>query len=132
MKTRHMVAAAFLAAASAQAGHSVGLGPLTDEGVTRTENKGFYLTVINPYEQAERFRLYGVGWDNEVPDIDVAIPVSEVAVPAKSQRRVLVVSTNMEAGEEHRFRVCAEKAKNDKELVINARVCSKLVARRIG
>lgn len=132
MRKRHWIAAALAVAASAQAGHAVGLGPLVDEGVTRTDRKGFYLTLINPYDRSERFRLYGVGWDNEVPDADVAIPASEVAVPAKSQRRVLVVSTNMEPGEEHRFRVCAEKASNDEELVIHARVCSKLTARRIG
>lgn len=111
---------------------AVGLGPLMNSGLTLSDRKGFYLTLINPYATRETFRLYGIAWSDETPDARVVIPVNEVALGAGAQRRILVVYTGLEPGEEHRFRVCAQRAGPRQEALIDARVCSKLVARRVG
>ena len=128
---RRLVALLALAAVVAPAA-AVGLGPLSASGTTRTERKGFYLTVINPFARAERFRLYSAGVGDERPVARVLIPDSMPMVPARSQRRVLVIATGLAPGEEHSFRVCAERADRSQEGMIHARVCSKLTARRIA
>lgn len=111
---------------------AVGLGPLSADGVTRTDRKGFYVTLINPYPTAERFTLYGVGWDDEVTTERVRIPLESPVLGPKSQRRLLVIATGLVPGETYKFRVCAERVEPSGEGMINARVCSKLSARRVG
>lgn len=111
---------------------AVGLGPLAASGTTRSERKGFYLTLINPFPRAERFRLYSAEWDNERPVPRVLIPVATALLAANSQRRMLVIATGLKPGEEHSFRVCAERADRSQEGMIHARVCSKLIARRVA
>ena len=128
---RRALAVAASACAVAVPAGAVGLGPLRHSGDTLSERKGFYLTLINPYPAAERFRLYAIGWDSEAPAAEVRIPVAEPRLGPSSRRRVLVVATGLEPGENRRFRVCAERAKPE-EGMIHARVCSKLVARRVG
>lgn len=124
--------ALLLAAAAASAAGAVGLGPLSHSGLTNSERKGFYLTLINPYPTRETFRLYGVEWDSEEPVARVRIPIDRPVLGPKSRRRMLVVDTGLEPGEEHRFRVCAERVQTAEEGMIHARVCSKLVARRVA
>jgi hypothetical protein len=131
MKIGGIGAALVLALAAAPAA-AVGLGPLKNEGVTASERKGFYLTLINPYEKSERFRLYSVEWDSEAPVARVRIPIASPVLGAKSQRRILVIDTGLVPGETHRFRVCAERVDPAGEAIIHARVCSKLTARRLG
>jgi hypothetical protein len=124
-------AALVLALASAPAA-AVGLGPLKNQGVTASDRKGFYLTLINPYPAQQRFRLYSVEWDSEAPVPRVRIPLANTALGAKSQRRILIIDTGLAPGETHRFRVCAERVEPAGEAMIHARVCSKLTARRLG
>lgn len=126
------IGAALLLVLAAAPAAAVGLGPLRNEGVTASERKGFYLTLINPYPRQERFRLYSVEWDSEAPVPRVRIPLANTALAAKSQRRVLVIDTGLVPGETHRFRVCAERVDPAGEAMIHARVCSKLTARRLG
>jgi P pilus assembly chaperone PapD len=111
---------------------AVGLGPLSATGLTRTDRKGFYLTLINPYPSRERFRVYSVELNGEGPVARVLIPISTPLLGPKSQRRVLVVATGLAPGEEHKFRVCAERVAPAGEELIHARVCSKLTARRLA
>jgi len=126
------MAAAIIAAVSFSAASAVGLGPLTNSGVTATSRKGFYLTLINPYPAQERFRLYGIEWDSEKPVARVRIPISRPLLGPKSQRRILVMTTGLVPGEEHRFRVCAERIEPPGEELVHARVCSKVTARRVA
>lgn len=129
---RLRAAAVLLAAASAALPTgAVGLGPLAHEGNTLTDRKGFYLTLINPYPRPEKFRLYGLGWDHEAAATRVRVPVAETVLGASSKRKVLVIATDLQPGEQYRFRLCAERA-TPEEGMIHARVCSKLVARRVG
>ncbi|MFP5329657.1 MAG: hypothetical protein ACLGHC_05910 [Alphaproteobacteria bacterium] len=130
--TLRIAGAALLAAIALAPAGAVGLGPLTHEGATASDRKGFYLTLINPYPAQERFRLYAVGWDDEAPVARVKIPVKSVVLGPKSQRRLLVIDTELAPGEVHRFRVCAERVESNEKAMIHARVCSKLVARRRG
>ena len=123
------IAAAALACSPALA---VGLGPLTHSGVTKSERKGFYLTLINPYPTQERFRVFSIGWDDEVPVERVLIPISRPTLGPNSRRRILVVDTGLAPGAEHKFRVCAEKIETRGEAIVHARVCSKLIARRVA
>lgn len=123
-------ALALLVAASAA--QAVGLGPLTASGTTNSDRKGFYLTLINPYPATVQFRLYGIEWDSEQPAQRVRIPVNRPLLGPKSQRRILVIAFALKPGEHHSFRVCAERADSAAEGMINARVCSKLIARRRG
>lgn len=124
-----LVTAVAVAAAPAAA---VGLGPLTHDGVTASDRKGFFLTLINPYPTQERFRLYSVGLDDEVPVSRVKIPIALASLGPKSQRRILVIDTALAPGETHRFRVCAERIEPEGKALIHARVCSKLSARRLA
>jgi hypothetical protein len=121
-----------LATLGSSAAGAVGLGPLAHDGVTMSDRKGFYLTLINPYPTQERFRLYSVGLDNEAAEARVRIPLSVAALGPKSQRRVLVIDTALAPGETHQFRVCAERIEPQGKALIHARVCSKLSARRVG
>ena len=124
------LAAAALVASGAGA---VGLGPLTNSGLTKSERKGFYLTLINPYPTREEFRIYAVAADSEAPAARVKLPIDRPALGPKAQRRLLVIATGLKPGEEYRFRVCAEKVLlSAEEGIINARVCSKLAARRVA
>lgn len=123
--------AVLVAAVTTTSAGAVGLGPLTNVGVTGSERKGFYLTLINPYPAQERFRLYSVGWDNEKPEARVRIPISKPLLGPKAQRRILVITTGLAPGEEHKFRVCAERIEPSGEKFVHARVCSKLIARRV-
>jgi len=129
---RRFATAALVAVVSFSSAGAVGLGPLTNVGITNSERKGFYLTLINPYPAQERFRLYSVEWDTEKPIARVRIPISKPLLGPKSQRRILVIATGLAPGEEHKFRVCAERLEAAGEELIHARVCSKLTARRIG
>lgn len=128
---RRLVAALALALVATPA-LAVGLGPLSLAGVTRTERKGFYLVLVNPFATAERFRLYSTEVDSEQGVDRVLIPVATPIVGPRSQRRVLVIDTGLKPGEVHTFRVCAERADRSREGMIHARVCSKLSARRLG
>ncbi len=127
-----LVAAAVIAAVAFSAAGAVGLGPLANSGVTASSRKGFYLTLINPYPAQERFRLYSVEWDNENPVARVRIPINRPLLGPKSKRRILVMTTGLVLGEEHRFRVCAERVEPLGEELVHARVCSKLTARRVA
>ena len=95
---RWLVAAMALAAVAAPA-LAVGLGPLAMSGVTRTERKGFYLVLVNPFATAERFRLYSTEIDSEQGVDRVLIPVATPMVGPRSQRRVLVIDTGLKPGD---------------------------------
>ena len=129
---RKTAAAVLIVAASASSVSAVGLGPLTNMGVTISERKGFYLTLVNPYPVQERFNLYGVEWETDHPIADVRIPISKPFLGPKSQRRILIIVTNLVPGEVRKFRVCAERIEAPGKEVIHARVCSKLIAHRVG
>lgn len=120
---------ATLAAAPAAA---VGLGPLRVDGATASDRKGFYLTLINPYPSAERFRLVAVGSDDELPQPRVTIMLDRPLLAGGGQRRILVIATGLAPGETYHFRVCAEREDSSPKELIHARVCSKLSARRLG
>jgi len=121
-----------LAALAAAPAAAVGLGPLTADGATLSDRKGFYLTLINPYASQERYRLYSVETDSEVPVSRVLIPVDRPVLGPKAQRKILIVDTGLAPGETHSFRVCAERVEPAGKALIHARVCSKLTARRRG
>jgi hypothetical protein len=110
----------------------VGLGPLRHEGVTASERKGFYLTLTNPYQDSQRFRLEAIGWDDEADQPRILLPVSTPRLGGGRQRRMLVVATGLKPGETLSFRVCAERDDPQAKELIHARVCAKLVARRLG
>ena len=117
-------------AALAVPAFAVGMGPLEKEGLTDGPAKGFYLTVVNPFDDVETFRLYPAVIGGEDPVPDVRIHPEKFRLAAGRQRRGLVVAQNLEPGETRVFRVCAEK--NEQEGMIHARVCSKLTASRIA
>lgn len=127
MKTALAAGALALCSTAALA---VGLGPLEKSGVTATASKGLYLTLINPYDSAQRFRAY-VEEDGAIDPARVDIRPGKLTMGANTRQRVLVVVRDLEPGEEVNFRVCAEKIE-DKEVTVHARVCSKLGARRLG
>lgn len=126
--TRLLTLAALAGLAGPASG--VGLGPLSKEGITDGPAKAFYLTVINPYAQAERFTLSPLALDSETPAPNVTIFPSPVVVGGRAARRVLIITTRLEPGQTYVFRVCAERAPLPQE-TIHARVCSKLAARRV-
>lgn len=128
---RGVAAAALLISLCCSSAGSVGLGPLSISGVTDSERKGFYLTLLNPYPTQERFQLYAIELDSERAVTRVLIPISRPLLGPKTQRRTLVISTGLARGETYEFRVCAVRVDAPGEELIHARVCSKLTARRV-
>ncbi|MGB3723039.1 MAG: hypothetical protein WA979_09500 [Pacificimonas sp.] len=99
--------------------------------MTATEKKGFYLTVINPYDLPQRFAIRALDWQNEKEIANVQIHPNNAVVRANGKRRVLVIFTDLPRGEETRARICAQLDRNPEGVAIEARVCSKLTARRM-
>lgn len=130
--TIRLLAAALVAAIAVSSAGAVGLGPLRLEGVTRTDRKGFYLTLINPYRVQERFRVYSIETDSENAVPRVLIPISTLLLGGQAQRRILVVDSGLRRGEVHQFRVCAERVQSPGKDLVHARVCSKVTARRLA
>lgn len=113
---------------------AVGLGPLRDEGVIDGPRKGFNLTLYNPYKETTAFRTYAVGPEDgdETPQMRVTILPNEASLGSLQTRRILVIANDLQPGETYRFRLCAERVAQSTGVMINARVCSKLSARRVG
>lgn len=113
---------------------AVGLGPLSDEGVIDGPSKGFSLTLYNPYEVPAEFRVYAVGPEgDETPQATrVTILPDRTILGSHQSRQLLVIANDLVPTETYRFRLCAERAAPSSGVMINARVCSKLSARRIG
>lgn len=114
---------------SATAALAVGLGPLEKSGVTASERKGLYLKLLNPYEEAHRFRVY-VEEDSGIDEERVKISPSIVPLGPKAERRILVIVEQLVPGEDVQFRLCAEKIE-ERRVTVHARICSKLGARRV-
>ena len=110
---------------------AVGLGPMSKEGVTDSDRKGFYLTLINPYPQAETFMLTPLDLASETVAPRVIIIPARTMVGGGRNRKVLVIASDLSPGERYAFRVCAEMPPKPME-TIHARVCSTLTARRIA
>lgn len=114
---------------------AVGLSPLRKEGPTAGPAKAFYLTVINPYPEPRAFRAYvdgpsaEAGGSEETPGNVVILPAN-IAIQGHGQRRITVIVRALAPGETRETRICAQLAKQ--EGMINARVCSTLVARRFA
>lgn len=123
------LAGAVLALAAAPA-FGVGLGPLAKAGITDGPQKGFYLTLINPYPVATRFQAYAIGTEDERPQARVVILPAEATLGGNTNRRLLVVANDLAPGETYEFRVCAERVEAQQGNV-HARVCSHLTARRL-
>ena len=111
---------------------AVGLGPLTVQGIIDGPREGFSLDLYNPYPEAVAFVLYPVGIDDETAQDRVSIMPSEAQLGGGRSRRILVVASDLAIGESYRFRVCAQRRTPPEGVTINARVCSKLTARRVG
>lgn len=113
---------------------AVGLGPLSEDGIIDGPRKAFSLTLYNPYSEGTAFRAYAVGIDDgdETPQLRVTILPAESVLGSLQSRRLLVIANDLQPGETYRFRLCAERAAPPSGVMINARVCSKLSARRIG
>jgi hypothetical protein len=124
-----LAALGLLAATSAAA---VGLGPLTMQGTIDGPREGFSLELYNPYSDATDFVLYPVGLDDETAQARVTILPAEVELGAQRNRRILVVASDLAVGETYKFRVCAQRKTPPEGVMINARVCSKITARRVG
>ena len=120
---------AVLAASSATA---VGLGPLVLQGVIDGPREGFSLELYNPYAEATDFVLYPVGLEDETTQQRVTILPAQVQLGSQRNRRILVVASELAIGETYKFRVCAQRKTPPEGVMINARVCSKITARRVG
>lgn len=113
---------------------AVGLGPLREDGVIDGPRKGFGLTLYNPYQEPVEYRAYAVGAQDsdETPQLRVTVIPDRITLGALQSRRLLVIANDLAVGETYRFRLCAERQLPPTGIMINARVCSKLSARRIG
>jgi|KBSSwiStaDraftv2_1062776.scaffolds.fasta_scaffold632740_2 P pilus assembly chaperone PapD len=110
---------------------AVGLGPLEKSGVTDGPAKAFYLSLANPYSTAERFVAEAVGPDDDAPQPRVLVFPSDTILGAGARRQLLVIVKGLAPGERYGFRLCAMRAPRPQE-TLHARVCSKLVARRLA
>lgn len=107
---------------------AVGMTPLHKEGLTGSSKKAFYLTVMNPYKSTREYRAYVSGEPADA--VGITILPERMVIKSGGQRRVMVIINDLEPGQSRETHVCAELAKN--EGMINARVCSTLLARRVA
>lgn len=121
-----------LAAAAASPAAAVGLGPLVVQGVIDGPREGFTLDLVNPYPDATEFVAYAVGIDDERPATRVDVLPGDVVLGARRGRKLLVIVDGLQAGETYHFRVCAQRRTPPEGMNLNARVCSKLSAHRLG
>lgn len=129
---RKRLACLALAALATAPALAVGLGPLTLQGVIDGPREGFSLDLYNPYHEMTEFVLYPVAMGDETAQPRVTVLPAEVAVGAERNRRVLVIADDLAVGETYQFRVCAQRKMPPAGVMINARVCSKITARRVG
>jgi hypothetical protein len=129
-RTALLVAGAVAALAAAAPAVAVGLGPLSKEGSTATSRKAFYLTLINPYTDAQTFRAVAVDFDDQPIDRVKIVP-AVTTLAGESRRQLVVIANGLTPGEEYKFKVCAALAVQN-EGTLHARVCSKLTARRLA
>lgn len=129
---RKPLLAAMVSIAIAVPAVAVGLGPLKIDGLIDGPREGFGLDLYNPYPEAVDFVVYPVGADDEVAQDRVTVFPAEVELGSLRTRRVLVVADNLTVGEIYHFRVCAQRKTPPEGITINARVCSKLSAHRVG
>ncbi len=122
--------AAILAGLTAAPALAVGLGPLHKEGVTDSDRKGFYLTVINPFPKSETFILTPLDAIAEAPAPRVTAFPARMVIGGGRSRQALIIASGLAPQERYTFRVCAERPPLPTE-TIHARVCSKLTARRV-
>jgi len=132
MRPPFPVAALTLAAVAATSAAAVGLGPLTLQGTIDGPREGFSLELYNPYSDATDFVLYPVGMTDEVAQDRVTILPAEARLGGQRDRRILVIASDLAVGETYQFRVCAQRKTPPGGVMINARVCSKITARRVG
>ncbi|NIJ07280.1 hypothetical protein FHS31_000876 [Sphingomonas vulcanisoli] len=123
---------AMLSIAIAVPAVAVGLGPLKLDGLIDGPREGFALDLYNPYPEAETFMVYPVGLDDEVAQDRVTVLPAEVELGSARSRRVLVIADNLAVGETYHFRVCAQRKTPPEGITLNARVCSKISAHRVG
>lgn len=129
---RRIAPAVIAGLAAAVPAGAIGLGPLSQTGLIDGPSRAFELVVFNPYQSSERFRAYAVASDNEAPQARVSLSPAEITLGGGQTRRVLVVAHDLVPGESFAFRVCAERDVPPEGIAINARVCSKLTARRVS
>ena len=110
---------------------AVGLGPLTKEGLTDGPQKGFYLTLFNPYPDAVDYHTQAIDYADEAAVTRVTVLPSTIRLGANRSTQLLVVARDLVPGETFRFRVCAERVQPPIGVYVNARVCSKLTAHRV-
>lgn len=110
---------------------AVGLGPLRHDGIVDGPRKAFYLTLFNPYDDATDFVAYAVGLEDDEATDRVRVYPSATNLGGHQQRRLLVVARDLSVGEAFSFRVCAQRKTPPVGIDINARVCSKIRARRV-
>lgn len=107
---------------------AVTFGPLEKSGDTKSERKGFYLNLANPYQRAYAFRVYVDPQDEALSDRIRILP-EQALLSGGGKRRILVIADDLTPGEEFTFNICAERVLEKMEAV-HARVCSRLTARR--
>lgn len=117
-------------AAAVPAG-AIGLGPLNQTGLIDGPSRAFELVLYNPYQSSERFNAYAVAANDETPQARVSLTPAAATLGGGQTRRLLVVAHDLQPGESFAFRVCAERDIPPEGIAINARVCSKLTARRV-
>lgn len=121
-----------LALTIAAPGAAIGLGPLVMNGVIDGPREGFQLDVYNPYSTATDFVAYAIGVDDEQKQTRVTVYPEEWALGSERGRKLLIIADNLAVGETYRFRVCAQRKTPPEGIEVNARVCSKISAHRVG
>jgi hypothetical protein len=102
------------------------------QGIVDESSEAFYLTLYNPYNEYTDFVAYPVGINDENPQVRVTVYPDEAMVGAQRSRQLIVIANGLMAGEVYQFRVCAQRKTPPEGIMINARVCSKISAHRVG
>ena len=131
MKTRLLsraLAAAGAVLALASQAPAQSMYPMVDEGITFSDRKAVMLTVTNPYQSAETFRLEAFEQDYATPTGGVQITPDELTLGSEASRRIRVIFEV--PGKERIIAVCVQPVDEDAQVV--PRVCGRYAARRAG
>ncbi|MGF1446999.1 MAG: hypothetical protein ACFBRM_12490 [Pikeienuella sp.] len=126
--TKTFCAAFALASLVATGATAQAMFPMVEDGLTFTDKKGIMLTVVNPYQSAETFKLEAFETDYNTPTTGVAIQPSELTLGSSLSRRVRVIFDV--PGKERTIAVCVQPVQEEAQVV--PRVCGRYTARRAG
>ena len=106
---------------TATAAHSIGLTPLEKEGNSRSDRKGFYLTVLNEGSRSIVVDAHVMADEFGNRQRAVKVMPEKFKVGPKSARKIVLVIGNLDENETREVSVCVSTRKRNTNTLL--RIC---------